>query len=140
MTLRKDAPRAKTRWLALVVAIAATTALATGAAFALISGPTQPGGFEIEGNMQLNAGTYDWANAGGAAGPTTCSSLNSPGSAGPLGPLGLFCVNDKPTGTSDNSLNGHEQDATVQAVCGSIPNNKSDLTNFYVASQSVTVQ
>ena len=49
-------------------------------------------------------------------------------------------MNDKPTGTSDNSLNGHEQDATVQAVCGSIPNNKSDLTNFYVASQSVTVQ
>jgi hypothetical protein len=139
MTLRKNSRRAKSRWLALVVAVVATSALITGAAFALISGNPQPGGFEIEGNMLHDSGTYDWSNAGGATGPTTCSALNQPGSAGPLGPLGLYCVNDKPTGTGDNSLNGHEQDATVQAVCGSIPNNKSDLSNFYVASQSVTV-
>src|SRR4029077_15527085 len=45
---------------------------------------------------------------------------------------------DKPTGQNDNSLNGHEQDLSVQAVCGSIPNNKSDLTNFYVGSQAVS--
>jgi hypothetical protein len=139
MTLRKNAPRARSRWLALTIALTAATALVAGAAFALVSGPVQPGGFEIEGNMHHDAGTYDWQNAGGANAPTTCSSLGSPGSAGPLGVLGLYCVNDKPTGTGDNSLSGHEQDATVQAVCGSIPNNKSDLTNFYVASQSVTV-
>src|SRR5438132_11961051 len=109
---------------------------------ALISGNltlAQTGGFGVDGNQHLgSAETYDWVNAGGTGGPTTCSSVGSPGSAGPPGTLGLFCVNDKPTGQTDNSLNGHEQDLSVQAVCGSIPNNKSDLTNFYVASQAVS--
>src|SRR5205814_8513333 len=81
---------------------------------------------------------YDWANAGGTSGQAACTALAHPGNAGPFSPLNLFCANDKPTGTTDNSISGHEQDLSVQAVCGSIPNQKSDLTNFYVASQSVS--
>lgn len=92
-------------------------------------------GFEIDGNLQLDSGTYDWANAGGPSGPTTCSSLGAGTFANVGGPLSLFCANDAATGTKDNSISGHEQDTSVQVVCGSIPNGKSDLSNFYVASQ-----
>src|SRR5438132_6796275 len=129
------------RALAAVAAVVVPLSLAVSGS-ALISGNltlAQLGGFGIEGNSHLDSGeTYDWANAGGSSGPTTCGGLAFPGSAGPLGMLGLYCANDKPTGTTDNSLSGHEQDLSVQAVCGSIPNNKSDLTNFYVASQAVS--
>jgi hypothetical protein len=142
MTVRKNAPYAKRRWLGLGIAAAAATLLVAGAALALIIGNltlAQLGGFGIDGNMHKDATpeVYDWANAGGAGGPTACTAVPYPGSTGPLGPLNLFCANDKPTGQTDNSISGHENDASVQAVCGSIPNNKSDLTNFYVASQSV---
>ncbi|MDP9222346.1 MAG: hypothetical protein M3P18_00540 [Actinomycetota bacterium] len=143
MTVRKNAPYAKRRWLGLGIAAAAATLLVAGVTLALIIGNltlAQLGGFGIDGNMHKDASpeVYDWQNAGGdPAGPNACSALAHPGFAGPLGPLNLFCANDKPTGTTDNSLSGHENDASVQAVCGSIPNNKSDLTNFYVASQSV---
>src|SRR5205085_7770843 len=117
--LSTRAQRVRPGWRALVASIAVViplSAVMTG--HALVSGNltlTQMGGFGIDGNLHLDTGeTYDWANAGGSGGPTTCGALGHPGSAGPLGPLGLFCVNDKPTGQADNSLNGHESDATVQ--------------------------
>jgi hypothetical protein len=129
------------RFLAAVAAVIVPLSLVVSGS-ALITGNltlAQLGGFGIDGNYHLDTGeTYDWANAGGSGGPTTCGGLAFPGSAGPLGTLGLYCANDKPTGTSDNSFSGHEQDLSIQAVCGSIPNNKSDLTNFYVASQAVS--
>jgi hypothetical protein len=142
VTLSTSSPRAKQRWFALGFAVIVAMLMVGGAVLGLTSGilsTAQMGGFGIDGNMQLNTGeTYDWKNAGGdPAGPNACSALAYPGFANVGGPLSLSCANDKPTGQSDNSLNGHEQDATVQSVCGSVPNNKSDLTNFYVASQSV---
>ena len=143
MTLRKNAPRARSRWLLLCTVAAATTVLVVGATMALTTGnltTARLGQFGIDGNMHADASdtTYDWANAGGTLGQAACTALAHPGNAGPFSPLNLFCANDKPTGTTDNSISGHEQDLSVQAVCGSIPNQKSDLTNFYVASQSVS--
>jgi Prealbumin-like fold domain len=46
---------------------------------------------------------------------------------------------DKPTGQTDDSFgNGTKEDTPVPSVIdGSIPNNKSDLTRFYVASENV---
>ena len=47
---------------------------------------------------------------------------------------------DKPTGQTDDSLgNGTKEDDAVPSVIdGSIPNNKSDLSRFYVASENVS--
>ena len=143
MTLSTSSPRAKRRWFALGFAVTVAMLIVGGAVLGLTSGTlttAQMGGFGIEGNMIKDAAeTYDWQNAGGdPAGPNACSALTYPGFVNVGGPLSLSCANDKPTGQTDNSLNGHEQDATVQSVCGSVPNNKSDLTNFYVGSQSVS--
>lgn len=105
----------------------------------ITNGSMLDGGFEIDGNLQKDAGAFDWANAGGSSGPTTCSALAAGTFASVGGPLQLSCARDTATGQSDNSLSGHEQDTSIQVVCGSIPNGKSDLANFYVASQSTTV-
>ena len=135
------APMRLTGWRRVgFVAVILLLVLPLVSARALVSGsltPTQLGGFEIDGNMQVDSGTYDWSNAGGSGGPTTCTNLAAGHFANVGGPLSLFCATDTPSGTQDNSLNGHEQDLTVRVVCGSIPNGKSDLSNFYVASQSV---
>jgi hypothetical protein len=52
---------------------------------------------------------------------------------------GLSFGDDKPTGQTDDSFgNGTKEDDDVPSVIdGSIPNNKSDLTRFYVASENV---
>src|SRR5262245_45918036 len=81
---------------------------------------TLPGStFEIDGNLIVDggAGAEDWANA-----PQ------------------LQTATDLPTGQTDNSLGkGTKEDTAVPTVVtGSIPNNKSDLTHFYVASESGT--
>lgn len=74
------------------------------------------GPFEIDGNLVVNGATpaRDWASISG---------LN----------VGL----DLPTGQQDNSFGqgSKENTAVPSVVTGSIPNNKSDLTRFYVASQ-----
>lgn len=107
-----------------------------GAKALITNGSFDSAGFEIDGNLQKDAGTYDWANAGGSTAPSTCSGLSAGSFANPGGPLKLFCAKDAPTGTNDNSISGHEQDTSIQVTCGSIPNGKSDLSNFYVASRS----
>jgi uncharacterized repeat protein (TIGR01451 family) len=74
--------------------------------------------FEIDGNLIVNTpGNLDWANA-----PQ------------------LATATDRPTGQTDNSFgNGtKENDPVPSVVSGSIPNNKSDLTHFYVGSESGT--
>src|SRR5262245_58339996 len=71
-----------------------------------------------DGNLIVNggAGAQDWANA-----PSLAIAI------------------DKPTGQSDDSLGQgtKESDSVPSVVNGSIPNNKSDLTRFYVAHEKV---
>ena len=73
------------RALVAVAAVVVPLSLAVSGS-ALISGNltlAQLGGFGIEGNSHLDSGeTYDWSNAGGSSGPTTCGGLAFPGSAG----------------------------------------------------------
>src|SRR5262249_4761227 len=73
--------------------------------------------FEIDGNLIVNggAGALDLANR-----PQ------------------LQTATDLPTGQNDNSFgNGTKEDTPVPSVVtGSIPNNKSDLTHFYVGSEA----
>lgn len=127
----------KRRWILLASLAAVLPLLGVLGGKALITnGSFNTAGFEIDGNLQKDSGKYDWSNAGGTAGPTQCSALGYGTYANPGGALNLFCAKDSATGTSDNSLSGHEQDTSIQVVCGSIPNGKSDLSNFYVASQS----
>jgi hypothetical protein len=81
--------------------------------------------FEIDGNLTVDtAGNTDWANIG-----INCASTPKVG-----------CDLDKPTGTTDDSFGqGTKEDTAVPSVVsGSIPNNKSDLTRFYVANQKVS--
>ena len=68
-----------------------------------------------DGNLVVDGNETDWANA----------------------PNRAF-GDDKPTGQSDDSLgNGTKEDDAVPSVIdGSIPNNKSDLSRFYVASEN----
>src|SRR5262245_18479007 len=77
---------------------------------------TLPGSaFEIDGKLVVNGavGVRDWANA-----PQ------------------LQTATDLPTGQTDNSFgNGTKENSPVPTVVtGSIPNNKSDLTLFYVGT------
>ena len=45
--------------------------------------------------------------------------------------------NDLPSGQDDDSLQGKEDDSDLEITYGSIPNNKSDLTRFYVVHERV---
>jgi len=83
------------------------------------------GAFEIDGDL---TGALDWSVAATPAG-SSAASCTPPLAAG------FSCGVDKPTGQSDDSFgNGTKEDTPVPSVIdGSIPNNKSDLTRFYVA-------
>ena len=51
--------------------------------------------------------------------------------------MGNFLVGyDEPTGQTDDSLGGKEDDVDASVEFGSIPNNKSDLLRFYVHHES----
>jgi hypothetical protein len=115
MTLRKSAPRAKSRWMTLGFAVAAMMLLAASAVLGNLSGSNFEGN---DGNLVVDtAGNRDWANIG--------ALLNK----------GI----DKPTGKTDNSFGQgtKENDPNVTVVNGSIPPNKNDLTRFYEASETV---
>jgi len=74
-----------------------------------------------DGNLTAEAGDpNDWANAG-----INCTSTPKVG-----------CALDKDTGTTDDSFGQgtSENDDPPTVVAGSIPNNKSDLTRFYIKS------
>jgi hypothetical protein len=70
-----------------------------------------------DGNLVVDGTETDWANA-----PS------------------LKFGDDKPTGQSDDSFGtGTKEDTPVPSVVdGSIPNNKSDLSRFYVANENVS--
>jgi uncharacterized repeat protein (TIGR01451 family) len=84
---------------------------------------TLPGStFEIDGNLIVNGGTgaKDWASF-----------------SAPVLQIGI----DKPSGAGDDSFtSAKETDLAPSISTGSIPNNKSDLTRFYVANESLGAQ
>ena len=98
--------------------LAGAIAVAVSVAFGLVAiAAPAPSTFEVEGNLVVDtAGNKDWANA-----------------------PNLKTAFDKPTGGTDDSFGqGTKEDTAVPTVVdGSIPNNKSDLKRFYVASESI---
>jgi hypothetical protein len=103
------------RWLAGAAAAALVVSIAGPGLANLAGSPFDAG----DGNLVLNDETQDWVNAPNLA-------------------VGL----DLPTGQQDDSLGqGTKEDTAVPSVVdGSIPNNKSDLTRFYVANQLVATK
>src|SRR4051794_14156435 len=98
-------------WLIGVLALAVVLAVAIPV-LASLSGSTFNAN---DGNLVVNGGETDWASP--------APHFNS--------------MNDLPTGSGDNSFGqGSKEDTAVPAVVdGSIPNNKSDLSRFYTASE-----
>jgi uncharacterized repeat protein (TIGR01451 family) len=78
---------------------------------------------QIDGNLIDDGAGVDWNNAG-----LVCATKTG-------------CDLDKPTGTGDDSFGqGTKEDTPVPTVVsGSIPNNKSDLLRFYVATRRQAV-
>ena len=121
MTLRRAAPHATQRWVLLSLTIVSAVLLIGSLAMANLAGS----GFDAgDGNLVVNDEAKDWANIG-----IVCP----PGSV-------MGCALDLPTGQNDDSFgNGTKEDTEVPSVIdGSIPNNKSDLTRFYVANEKVS--
>jgi len=109
--------RRRRTWLALGTAAALTFLAIPATSFANLTGSTFEGN---DGNLVVNtSGNTDWANVTG---------LN-PGI-------------DLASGGGDNSFGQgtKEDDANVSVVSGSIPPQKSDLTRFYEASESISGQ
>jgi uncharacterized repeat protein (TIGR01451 family) len=82
---------------------------------------------EIDGDLDSTGTTgRDWKNLSSSI--FSCSSTPTKG-----------CDIDKPTGKNDNAFGqGTKEDSPIPTVVfGSIPNNKSDLRRFYVASERV---
>jgi hypothetical protein len=110
MSIRWIRHRQTSRWLTIGIAIAA---------LALFAIPTQAltgSTFEIEGNLVVDTGgNTDWANA-----------------------PNLRTRDDLPSGGSDDSFKASSEDTAVPQIdTGSIPNQKSDLTRFYVSNEHV---
>jgi hypothetical protein len=97
----------------LLCAFGLTVALIVPASANLTGSPFDAG----DGNLVLNDETQDWVNA-----PNLGKGL------------------DKATGQGDDSFGEgtKEDDDPPTVVSGRIPNNKSDLTRFYVANQRVS--
>jgi hypothetical protein len=75
---------------------------------------------------------------GGSLFEATDGDLVSAGGVDWDGVLGQLDVGyDEPTGQTDDSLGGKEDDPAPSVEFGSIPNNKSDLLRFYVHHESV---
>jgi hypothetical protein len=112
--LRNPRPSQKRRRWTLAAGLALVVALLAAIPVYALGAST----FNAEdGNLVVNGSEKDWANA----------------------PNRTF-GDDKPTGQHDDSLgNGTKEDDAVPSVIdGSIPNNKSDLTRFYVANENVS--
>jgi hypothetical protein len=103
----------RTRWGAGLAAAVLVMAGATSAQ-ATLSGASIDAS---DGNLVVNNGVGDWANAG-----VNCTSTPT-----------VYCGLDKPSGPNDDSFGqGTSEDTPVPTVVsGSIPPNKSDLTRFY---------
>jgi len=109
--------RRRRTWLALGTAAALTFLAIPATSFANLAGSTFEGN---DGNLVVNTtGNTDWANV-----------------------AGLSAGIDLASGSGDNSFGQgtKEDDANVTVVSGSIPPQKSDLTRFYEASESISGQ
>jgi hypothetical protein len=111
-----------------ITALIATMLITTSSSASLADGP-----FEIEGNLVVDdtvAPKLDWATAATSGSVVCIDDTNT--SANEIKGCGI----DKPTGQTDDSFgNGTKEDSPIPTVTdGSIPNNKSDLTRFYAAS------
>jgi uncharacterized repeat protein (TIGR01451 family) len=80
---------------------------------------------DIDGDLVAGGGR-DWASLG--SGLISCLANPRVG-----------CDLDKPTGSTDDALGqgAKEDDAVPSVVTGSIPNNKSDLQRFYLATERI---
>jgi hypothetical protein len=112
MTMFRLKRRSHRLWLLGAAATMLLTLLVASAAGNLAGSPFDAG----DGNLVLNDETQDWVNA----------------------PNRVIAI-DQPTGQHDDSFGqGTKEDTAVPSVVdGSIPNNKSDLTRFYVANEKV---
>ena len=113
--MTRSVPRNRLAILAITICMVLTVGSMTPVpGLALTGSPFE----SADGNLVVNGGTgaQDWANA-------------------PALRVGI----DRPTGQQDDSFGqGTKEDTEVPSVVdGSIPNNKSDLTRFYVANQRV---
>lgn len=123
---------------ALAVAVALATVLppavshaddASGCDFA-------PNGTTLSCVSSLTGSTFAGGDGNLLASPTTYGTTDWQNVAG------LHVGLDQPSGKSDNSFGQgtKEDDPAVTVVSGSIPPNKSDLTRFYEASETVNGQ
>ena len=129
--------RKRGTWFVLV----ATAAVAVAITIPAISFADLPGGCDFS---PANNGT---PGCTGALSPSTFAGgdgnlLTSPTTFGTTdweNVAGLNPAFDLPSGTGDNSFGQgtKEDDPNVSVVTGSIPPNKSDLTRFYEASETV---
>ena len=105
--------RARRTWLVLGTVVALTLAIALPGLASLSPSTFNAG----DGNLTVEGSETDWA--------TPAPNLQK----------GI----DKPTGQNDDSFGqGTKEDTAVPTVVsGQIPNNKSDLTRFYVANEKV---
>ena len=118
----------RTRWTVLTVAVLAFAAFALPS-FANLPGSSFEGG---DGNLTVQtSGNTDW-----------CTDFPYSGGTCVAPEPGLAAGIDLPSGSSDNSFGQgtKEDDPNVSVVTGSIPPNKSDLTRFYEASETVSGQ
>jgi uncharacterized repeat protein (TIGR01451 family) len=85
---------------------------------------------DIDGNLLAGAGR-DWQTLNTVS-PILVDCTTNPKKG---------CDIDKPTGSTDDSFGQgtSEDDAVPTVVTGSIPNNKSDLLRFYVATERINV-
>jgi hypothetical protein len=135
-TLWSASARRRVRWLTTTLTIMSVLALAVGSA--AIAFADNPSGcdFAATGTTQscappLAGSTFAGGDGNLLASPTTYGSTDWQNVAG------LNHGVDKPGGSSDNSFGQgtKEDNPNVTVVTGSIPNNKSDLTRFYEASE-----
>jgi hypothetical protein len=117
MTLRTSAPRARRRWTALAIIVAAGLLVATSVALGNLAGSQ----FNTDdGNLVAQAGDpNDWGNTPECNGTTITTNCESRKA-------------DQPTGSGDDSFTQGTKEDTEEPVTetGSIPPNKSDLKNF----------
>jgi hypothetical protein len=106
--------RRRRAWLALGTVAALTLLAIPATSFANLTGSTFEGN---DGNLVHTGTNTDWDNV-----------------------VGLSTGIDNTTGPTDNSFGQgtKEDNADVTVVTGSIPPNKSDLTRFYEASETVS--
>ncbi len=113
--------------------------LTKGASFAVtVTSSTIPSNFlQTPASSTTNAIEIDGDLADGAAAGKDWASL--PASVFSCATPKVGCDIDLPTGRNDNSFGqGTKEDSPIPTVVfGSIPNNKSDLLRFYVASERV---